>query len=458
VNSVSISRSIGALLATALATGCVSHDDASSGSIRLLNAVPDGPRVNLLINDTDAFVRVDYAVGTPFAVRGAGRYDIEVEQIMPAGDAVVVDLPDTPLAVGEELSLLLIGEVAEGTVTAWQLTSTTRGVTTGRTRLRVAHAAPDAPRMDVYLTDIDTVLASVTPFGTLRYQQRSPQAEFKSGGARLRLTPPGDPATVLFDSGAIILPLERDLLIVLLANVGPGTAPVQLVVLNNTGGGSTIVTDQDSPADLRVVNASPDSYPVDVTIDDGTDDGVTTVASALAFPLVAPGPAAYTQVDALTYTFKVIKSGDSTVVPLQFTASLTPGSTQAVILSDLIARLGRITLLEDPRRVATEARVRLVHSSPAAGAVDIYITAPGADLDDETPDFVNVTFGANTGYLPQAAGSYDVTFTVAGSKTDVRLMLPATVANGGIYTAILRDKAGGGLPAEAILLDDFTAP
>jgi hypothetical protein len=47
---------------------------------------------------------------------------------------------------------------------------------------------------------------------------------------------------------------------------------------------------------------------------------------------------------------------------------------------------------------------------------------------------------------------------VAGSKTDVRLLLPATLANGGIYTAILRDKAGGGLPAEVILLDDFTAP
>jgi hypothetical protein len=335
----------------------------------------------------------------------------------------------------------------------------TRGVTSGKTRLQLAHAAPDGPRVDVYLTDTDTTLSSVAPVDTLRYRQATEQLELKSGVARLRLTPPGDPTTVLFDSGSISLSIERDLLIVFVERIGPGDSPFQVVVLNNTGSGSLLLGDTDAPVNLRIVNASPDSAPLDVTLDDGTDDGVTTVAAGLAFPDVTPGPARYLMVSPDDYTVEATESGDPDGdALLQFTASLPAGGSGTFVFGDLVAELGRIELADDTRSVATEARLRLVHASPAAELVDIYITKPGVNLENKTPDYTNVQFGANTGYIAKAAGSYEVTFTKAESKTVIRYVLPITLATGGIYTAIVRDKAGGGLPVDVIALDDLAAP
>jgi hypothetical protein len=452
------SRVAAVLVAAAGATACVSHDNASNGAIRMLNAVPDAPRMNLLVDDEEAFSQVDYRVGTPFAVRRAGTYDLAVEEVIPDGNAVVIDLPGMTLGVNEELSLLVIGKVVEGTVEAWPLVDRTSGVTAGQARVRLAHAAPDGPRVDVYLTGADTVLSSVTPFDTLRFRQASEQRELKSGAARLRLTPPGDPTTVLFDSGTFTLSLESDLLVVFVERVGPGDSPFQVVVLNASSSGSSLLGDEDAPADLRIVNASPDSAPLDVTLDDGTDDGNTTVAAGLAFPDPTPGAASYATITPDSYTVQVVRSGDlDKKVLLQFGATLAAGSSGTFVLGDLVAKLGRIEVGDDRRRVATEARLRLVHASPAAELVDIYITRPGADLEKATPVFSDVQFGANTGYLARAAGSYEVIFTKADSKTAIRYVLPVTLATSGIYTAILRDKVGGGLPAGIIALDDLAA-
>ncbi|MDX1475020.1 MAG: DUF4397 domain-containing protein, partial [Reinekea sp.] len=92
---------------------------------------------------------------------------------------------------------------------------------------------------------------------------------------------------------------------------------------------------------------------------------------------------------------------------------------------------------------------------PAAGAVDIYLVAPGTDINDVEPALSNVPFKAETGYLSVAGGDYDVVVTPTGSKTAAIGPAAVTLSNGGIYTIIARDNVGGGVPLNVILADDF---
>ncbi len=57
-------------------------------------------------------------------------------------------------------------------------------------------------------------------------------------------------------------------------------------------------------------------------------------------------------------------------------------------------------------------KVRIVHGAPSAPAVDVYVTAPGADLDTSTPTLTNVSFGVASGYLSVPAGSYQIRVTL----------------------------------------------
>ena len=98
--------------------------------------------------------------------------------------------------------------------------------------------------------------------------------------------------------------------------------------------------------------------------------------------------------------------------------------------------------------------MRAVHGAPSAPAVDIYVTAPGADLEAATPALTGVPFGAASDYLTAPAGDYQVRVTPAGSKTVVIDSGTLTLAAGQVRTAIAVDSPGGGAPFELLLLPD----
>ena len=64
-------------------------------------------------------------------------------------------------------------------------------------------------------------------------------------------------------------------------------------------------------------------------------------------------------------------------------------------------------------------------------------------------------FATDTGFVSYVEGSYDLTVTLAGSKTPIIGPVSITLNHGGVYTAVARDAPGGGAPYALIELDDL---
>jgi Domain of unknown function (DUF4397) len=204
-------------------------------------------------------------------------------------------------------------------------------------------------------------------------------------------------------------------------------------------------TGPEGEARVRVVHASPDAPDVDVLLDDAV------VLSDV--PYLAASD--YLEAPAGQHNVKVNAAGTTTTV-IDEDVTLVDGTDYTVIASDLVAALTPIVLEDDNSTPAAgTARVRAIHGAPSAPAVDIYVTAPGADLEGETPVLTGVEFGDVADYLEVPAGDYQVRVTPAGTKIVAIDSGTLTLVSGQVRTAIAVDAPGGGAPFDLLVLADL---
>jgi hypothetical protein len=345
-------------------------------------------------------------------------------------------------------SVIAVGSVAAGTLEILALETMPDADVSGTTQLQVVHAAPMAPTVDIHVTAPDvTTLSSATVLATAAYKDATGLVSVASGDYRIRITPAGSD-TVVFDSGTVALASEEMLLIAATQNVGPGDSPVSLVVAGKTG--AVTILDVNTPSDLRVIHAVADAPAVDVI----ANNALTLFDGA---PFL--GVTDYASVAADTYLVDVVADADNSVVVIDdASVTLEAGKTYTAIAHNTLADIGLDLVMDMPRRVATEAKVRIFHASPAAGSVDIYVTADGV-ITDATPAFSGVPFSAGmlaeTGYVALTAGDYHVTVTPTGTKDIALETGMLTLSANMIYTALAVDAVAGGGPVQLILADDF---
>ena len=395
--------------------------------VRVFHASPDAPAVNLWVEGDTAAENLDYAESTGYLTLPEGSYDVQVEGIIPGGNAVVIDAPNLALAGNTDYDVIAVGKVAD--IEPLVLADTGSLMNNNNVRVRVAHLAPEAPEVKVFVTAPGADLETADELGSFAFKETLGPVEVAGGDYQVRVTLADN--TLVFDSGTLSLAAGKDLLVGAIANTGTGDAPIQLAVLD--GNAVALVSDVNAGADLRVVHASADAPAVDVTANDGDSPAIAN----LAFP-EATG---YLNLPAATYNFKVTPNAATEPVVIDADVPLANGSAYSLLALGALAEIEPLLLTDNNRSVATEARVRLVHASTLAGNVDIYVVAAGAAIDAATPAFANVPFKANTGYVSLAAGDYDVVITPTGTKTEA---IKATLGleAGGVYTAIARDGAG----------------
>ena len=440
--------------------GCSDDDDdvvqeptpaPEYANVRVVHAASDAPMVNITANDAilNDLESVDYQVASSRFEVETGMYDIGVTGILPGENAEVLQA-DVTLEADMNYDIFAVGNVGDESLSLLTVTSMETAVDAGNAQVQIVHAASMAPMVDIYVTAPDTDITAEQPLVTAEFTDATDLIQVPAGDYQIRITPAGE-TTVVYDSGTVNLADGADLLIAATNNVGTGDSPVTLLAAD--GDGSFKIWDAEAGAAIRVVHGISDAPAVDVVA-----NNEIVLVDGIQFPRTTD----YLSVAAGDYLIDVVADSDNSVVAIDDAElTLEVGMSYTAIANNVLAAPELDVLVDMPRSVATEAKVRIVHASPSAGNVDIYVTADG-EIDAVDPAFADIAYETGelieTVYVSLAEGDYVVTVTPTGTKTAAIETGVLTLENGEIYTAIALDGAMEGDLPQLALLDGLAPP
>ena len=142
--------------AFALSAAPAAAQQADSARVRVIHASPDAPAVDVYLNDSKAITNLAYKSASDFASVPAGSYAVKVTAT-GATDAVIS--ANLPLEAGQSYTVVAVGQLAD--ITARVYVDDTSSLVGGKTRLRVIHASPNAPGVDVAVTGGPVLISSL---------------------------------------------------------------------------------------------------------------------------------------------------------------------------------------------------------------------------------------------------------------------------------------------------------
>ncbi|MFQ2154145.1 DUF4397 domain-containing protein [Aeromonas sanarellii] len=182
------------------ATPILSADEQAQ--LRVVHAVADAPAVDIRVNGvapTAAPLQgLAFKGDTGYLELAAADYDLVVT---PTGATApeVIDASDVPLKAGARYSLFAVGQLmgpSGETIEPLLLTDTGRSVAT-EAQLRVLHAAPTAPAVDVYLTTGSDIGGATPVLKAVPFKADSGYLVVAAGDYFVTVTASGNKAPVI---------------------------------------------------------------------------------------------------------------------------------------------------------------------------------------------------------------------------------------------------------------------
>ncbi|MCA9286296.1 MAG: DUF4397 domain-containing protein [Phycisphaerales bacterium] len=170
-------------------------------------------------------------------------------------------------------------------------------------------------------------------------------------------------------------------------------------------------------ARVRVVHASPDAPAVDVLVDGSVAFSNLAFTESTMYAALPEG----------TYDVNVTAAGDPGASVIEAMVMLDADTDYSVVAVNTLANIEPLVLVDDNTRDPDNARIRFVHASPDAPAVDIALA--GGDVL-----FGDIEFKEIGDYLAVPGGTYDLEVRLAGTNAVVLPLPGIQVSNDTVYT------------------------
>jgi hypothetical protein len=411
---------------TPTATATDSPTPQGTAMVRVAHVSPDAPNVDVAVDGATVLEDVAFGAVSGYLEVPAGERQVAISAagggptVFDDAVSVEADTAYTVAAAGE------VGDGADEPFAPLVLTDDNADPGGDTARLRVVHASPDAPAVDVTVASSGDALFDGVAFGESGYVevpagdytvQIRGDTEGNDGDvvASYELSLAGGQVYTAFAAG--YLTPDDD----------PADTPFDLLVAQDTGDGGMV--DVDTPGGgtgrVRVAHVSPNAPNVDVYVDG------SAVLEDVAFTTVSD----YLEVPAGTRAVEITAAGDPDASVFAGDVTVEADTAYTVAAAGEVGDgadepFAPLVLTDDNADPGGDtARLRVVHASPDAPAVDVTVNA-GPVLFD------GVAFG-ESGYTEVEANDYTVQIrgNTEGNDGEVVADFDVSLNGGAVYTA-----------------------
>jgi hypothetical protein len=400
------------------ALGIGSEGDAC---ISVVHASPDAPNVDIYVDGEHVLGNLAFGWWSNWLAVPAGDHRIQVTAAGAALDTAVIDATIT-VDSGMAYQVAATGFLAEIAPQVYPVDVSLPEE--GNARVQVLHAVPDAPAVDVAVTGGDVLI------GGLEFPDSSNNLDVPAGAYDLEVRVAETEDVVLplpgvelesgylyqvYAIGSVETGLYPFVIPTLLGSSAPPAAEGEADA-GAVGCAVTLGIGAEADSCVNVVHASPDAPAVDVYVD-----------GALALEGLAFGDySGWVALPAGDHQVQVAATGEpANTAVIDATVTLEAGMAYQVAATGTLAEIAPQVYpvdLSDPG--AEMARVRVIHASPDAPAVDVAVTGGDVLVAD-------LAFPDASDALVVPAGAYDLEVRPAGTE-DVALPLPGVTLEAGM--------------------------
>ena len=431
-------------------------------NLRAIHASASTPAVDIYVNGARALAGVTFGQASGFNAVPAGSTRVQVTLAGQPASTGPIDV-SAPLAEGRFYTAIAIGSGTTGDtrLQAVLIDDPATPPAAGQVNLRVVHGAPAVPAVDIFVTAPNDALPATPTIPALGFGQQAPAAaqaalSVPAGSYRVRARVNGQ-TDIAFDSGTLQLNAGTDAVVVAVPDAGPSNSPIQLLLAPK---GATAAFVRDTRANLRVAHFSPNVPAVDVFLKapGAANSAANRVLQGVTFPV----DSGFLVIPSGTYDASVALAGSLDGVLNLNGAALARGSSTSVFAIGLLNGTGpqelRLAAYADDRApIAGQAKVRVIHLSPDAPAVDVVALSGGSIASRPVTNLAFPNATAQSLALPP--GAYTLGVTATGQDTvvasgDFTLAAGDVVTIAAVGCLSTTGACAGGQPFQFKVLDD----